>query len=82
VIRKPLLTGTLEAGALPGEQMPNQHDQKRARELDVPLEPRDIQIRTFAGRLMVKVAWMAPVKLLDRAISLNFSLEKEQKLPE
>jgi hypothetical protein len=56
--------------------------QKRAWELGVSLESRDIQIRTFAGRLMVKVAWMAPVKLRDRAIPLNFSLEKERKLPE
>jgi hypothetical protein len=56
--------------------------QKRTWELGVSLESRDIQIRTFAGRLMVKVAWMAPVKLRDRAIRLNFSLEKERKLPE
>ena len=56
--------------------------QNRARGLDVPLEPRDIQVRTLAGRLMVRLAWMAPVKLLDRAIPLSFSLEKERKLPE
>jgi len=56
--------------------------QKRAWELDVSLESRDIKIRTFAGRLMARVAWTAPVKLLDRAFPLNFSLEKERKLPE
>lgn len=55
---------------------------RRATELGVPLDARDIEIRIFAGRLLVKLAWVAPVTLLDRIIPLTFSLEQDRKLPE
>lgn len=56
--------------------------QKRAGELGLPLDSRDIQIQIFAERLVVKAAWMVPVTLLNRTLPLNFSLKQSRKLPQ
>jgi hypothetical protein len=55
---------------------------RRATELRVPLDPRNIQVRISGGQMDVDAAWVVPVKVLTRTTPLNFSLHQNRTVPQ
>lgn len=55
--------------------------QKRAIELGLPPDSQMVEVQMRAGHVLVKVVWVAQVRLLTRPIPLNFSLQQDRKLP-
>ncbi len=53
---------------------------KRATELHLPSDALEVQVRVWAGRLIVQVAWEAPVNLGYTTRVLNFSMKEEREL--
>jgi hypothetical protein len=53
---------------------------QRAAELALPADALRIDVRVWAGRLVARVAWEAPVHIGNYTAVLDFAIERERRL--
>lgn len=56
--------------------------EKRSVELGLPADSLHIDVHLWAGRFRAKVEWEAIVKFASRTFPLQFSIQRERKLPD